>query len=223
MTQTKDIERVGPHYTEAAMLETRQQSWDALNDIAAHMLPGMTEEQGIEAAKRILKARGMLRGWHQVCVRFGRNTVREYGNPSEAGVVLGADDIFFIDIGPLWNNCEGDVGATFVLGNNPEMLRAQTEVDQLWRKVRDYWHTAQPTGVALYQYATAQADAMGWELNLKRMSGHRIGDFSHDDAYDGLLSTVTITPQSMRWILETHIRHRTLPFGAFREDILMPA
>ena len=64
---------------------------------------------------------------------------------------------------------------------------------------------------------------MGWELNLKRMSGHRIGDFPHKHRIPGMmLSTVDIVPSALLWILEIHIRHKSRPFGAFYEDLMLP-
>jgi methionyl aminopeptidase len=154
-------------------------------------------------------------------VRFGRNTVREYGNPSEEGVVLAANDIFFIDIGPALNNLEGDGGATFVVGDDEEMKRAQHDVLLLWNRVHEARQRAGWTGRALYDFAQAQAAAMGWELNLKRMSGHRIGDFPHKHRYEGLLSDVDIVPSPFVWVLEMHIRHPYRAFGAFYEDLML--
>ncbi|MGD1826300.1 hypothetical protein A203_13410 [Chromobacterium violaceum] len=52
----------------------------------------------------------MLRGWHDVYARFGANTLKTLGAPSEPGVRLGEDDSFFVDIRPLWRQWEGDGG-----------------------------------------------------------------------------------------------------------------
>ena len=44
---------------------------------------------------------------------------------SEPGVVLGDNDIFFVDIGPIYGDTEGDAGDTFVVGDDPDHLRAK--------------------------------------------------------------------------------------------------
>ena len=49
-------------------------------------------------------------------MRFGSNTTKNFDDPSEPGVVLGENDIFFIDIGPIFDGCEGDAGDTVAVG-----------------------------------------------------------------------------------------------------------
>lgn len=220
--ESASLETVGEHFSIEGMLEVRRQTRRAISAIAEQIIPGMTEEEGVAIARRTLKRLGLLRGWHKTYVRFGKNTVREYGNPSDPGVILEKDDIFFIDIGPLLNNFEGDGGATFVVGTDPEMKRAQRDVLELWCRVHVAFQRNGWTGRMLYQFATAEAASMGWELNLKRMSGHRVGDFPHKNRYEGLLSEVDIIPSPYVWILEMHIRHPERPFGAFYEDLMLP-
>ena len=217
------LEAVGSNFTVDRMLAVRDRTRVAISAIAAHIHPGMTEEEGVAVAKATLKAMGLLRGWHAICVRFGRNTVREYGSPSEPGVVLSDNDIFFIDIGPMLNNAEGDAGETFVVGTDEGMHAARRDVSVLWQRVHKAWQDNSFTGRELYRFAEAEAGAMGWELNLKRMSGHRIGDFPHKHRYDGLLSEVDIHPSAYVWILEMHIRHPTRTYGAFYEDLMLAA
>jgi Xaa-Pro aminopeptidase len=217
-----DIEKVGANFSIAGMLEVRKRTRCAIDSIAQRLHPGMPEERGVEVAKQTLMEQGLVRGWHQVVVRFGANTTREYANPSVPGVVLGEVDIFFIDIGPVWGNCEGDGGATFVVGSDPEMQRAARDVVTLWHRVHEKWRDEAATGRRLYEFATAEASGMGWELNLKRMSGHRIGDFPHKHRFAGLLSGVDVIPSPYLWILEIHIRHKTRQFGAFYEDLMLP-
>ena len=223
MSEPSNVEAVGDLFSVDGMLEVRNRTRHAIESIAQRMHPGMAEEQGVEIAKQTLKELGLIRGWHQVCVRYGINTVLEYGNPSREGVLLGENDIFFIDIGPVWQHCEGDGGHTFVVGWDPEMHQAARDVVTLWHRTHDKWRQERITGRKLYEFAIAEAAAMGWELNLKRMSGHRIGDFPHQHHVPGMmLSTVDVVPSPLLWILEIHIRHKTRPFGAFYEDIMLP-
>lgn len=214
------LEAVGPHFSIDRMWELRNRTRHAISVIANRIAVGMTEEDGTAIAKQTLRELGLPRGWHKTYVRFGSNTVHEYGVESERGVVLKQDDIFFIDIGPMCDNIEGDGGETFVVGSDEEMLRARAEVVGLWYRVWNAWRRRAWTGRSLYEFASTQATRMGWELNLRRMSGHRIGDFPHPHRFEGLLSDVDITPSPFVWVLEIHIRHPKRPFGAFFEDLL---
>jgi hypothetical protein len=69
------LEAVGKYYDANQMLVARDKTRDAVNAIAAAMKPGMIEAEAIETAKDILAESGLLRGWHDVYVRFGKNTV----------------------------------------------------------------------------------------------------------------------------------------------------
>ena len=183
--------------------------------------PGMVEEDAVEMAKDILAGHGMVQGWHDVYVRFGTNTTKTFGAPSDPGIVLGEDDLFLIDIGPVLEKWEGDGGDTFVTGTNPGLCAnaprmpapCSTSCARNGKRKRR-------TGKALYDFATAEAAKMGWELNLD-LSGHRISDFPHAAVYDGPMNTVDFTPSPLLWVLEIHIRDPDMKFGAFFEDMLL--
>src|ERR1700676_347142 len=119
-----DLERVGAAFTPARMFAVRTMTRAAIHAIAAKCKPGMVEEAAVEMAREILASHGMVRGWHDVYVRFGTNTTKTFGAPSDPGIVLGENDIFLIDIGPVWEKWEGDGGETFVTGGNPDYPRA---------------------------------------------------------------------------------------------------
>src|ERR1700734_2694546 len=99
-TGTLDLEAVGAKFNEEQMLFVRKRTRDAIHAIASRVKPGMLEENAVEMAKDLLAGLGMLKGWHDVYVRFGTNTLKTFGAASDPGVVLGDNDLFFIDIGP---------------------------------------------------------------------------------------------------------------------------
>ena len=103
-------ESVGEHYDVAMMLQARSRTRSAIEQIAAKIEPGMLEETALEYARQLLKDAQMVRGWHGIHVRFGPNTLKPFGVPSEPGVALQENDIFFVDIGPVWQKWEGDGG-----------------------------------------------------------------------------------------------------------------
>ena len=215
-------ERVGPDYEKAKMLEARRHTWHAIDKIAAAIRPGMRESEGVELAKTVLRDLGLLRGWHAVYLRFGKNTLLTYWDKDADApdVVLRDNDIFYIDIGPVWEKWEGDGGNTFVVGTDPEMQRARTAVRQVFDRVHEKWRTESVTGAALYDYATEVARSMGWKL-APGVDGHRLGDFPHKAFHAGTLAGTSFPPATDLWVLEIQIRHPTLPFGAFYEDLLL--
>jgi hypothetical protein len=219
-TTQADQEAVGANYDAAMLMQVRERTWRVIGDIAAQVRPGMTEAQGVELARGLLAEAGMQRGWHGVYVRFGANTLANYGQPSDPDLVLGESDIFFIDIGPVWDKWEGDGGDTFVVGDDPDMHAAKRDVRVLFDKVHDRWRTERLTGMALYDYAATEAQAMGWVLNL-RMPGHRLSDFPHSAIHKGPLAGVPYSPSSGLWVLEIQIRHPTRPISAFYEDLML--
>lgn len=213
-------ERNGPRFDWEGMLEARRRTRQAVADIAARIEPGMDEDQAQLVARSVLKTSGLLRGWHGVFVRFGANTLKFYGEPSEPGIRLGTDDIFIVDIGPVWKHWEGDAGDTFVTGTDADMARAQRDVHRLFDIVADCWRREDATGHALYAYAGEQAALLGWELNLE-LGGHRLSDFPHAVIHRGELKDADFVPSNRAWVLEMHIRHPQRRFGAFYEDLLL--
>lgn len=214
------LEKVGAKFVREQMLFVRDKVRNTIHAIASRVEPGMLEEDTREMVTDLLAERDMLRGWHEIHVRFGRNTLKTFGAPSDPGVRLGTNDIFFIDIGPVWKEWEGDGGETFTVGTDLEMANAALDVKKLFHVVRHKWMSTGMSGKALYQFATEEARRMGWELNLD-LSGHRLSDFPHAAIYDGPLADVDFKPAPLLWVLEMHIRHPERGFGAFYEDMLL--
>lgn len=214
------LEKVGPNYDREQMMAVRRKTLDAVQSIARAVQPGMLEEEAVEAARQILKGAGLLRGWHGIKVRFGENTLNVFSAPSKPGVVLQPNDIFFVDIGPVFQKWEGDAGDTFVVGGDADMHRAARDVRSIFDLVQAKWRSEGLTGKALYDYAVEQSEALGWKLNLDT-NGHRLSEFPHEAHYAGALATTDFKPTADLWVLEIQIRHPTRPFGAFYEDLLL--
>jgi methionyl aminopeptidase len=214
------VEGIGAAFSLRQLLSVRVRTRQAVWKIADRISPGMTEEEGRAAAVQVLRQSMLRKGWHKVLVRFGSNTTKNFDDPSDPGVVLGENDIFFIDIGPVFDDCEGDAGETVAVGNDPDMVQAATDVKVLWQGVRARWLSEGLTGKCLYAYATEAAREMGWELNLE-LTGHRLSEFPHKAHYDGTLADVGFRPTESLWVLEIQIRHPQREFGAFFEDLLL--
>lgn len=216
----KELEAVGKNYDAEQMLVVRDMTREAVHSIAVAVKPGMLEEDAVEIANNILAEKGMLRGWHNVYVRFGCNTIKSFGEASDPGIRLGDDDIFFIDIGPTWKSWEGDGGDTFVTGTDQEKLRCAQDAREIFHEVRRHWLDTGDNGRTLYEIARAAAKRRGWILNMD-LSGHRVSDFPHAAIYGGAMAEIDFHPSAHLWVLEIHIRNVEHTYGAFFEDMLL--
>jgi Xaa-Pro aminopeptidase len=214
------IERTKPNFDSTLMLQARSQSWNAIEAISKKIQPGMTEEEATSIAQETLRALGSEKFWHRTIVRLGSNTLKGFSDPSEKGVTLKSNDIFYLDLGPVWNGYEGDAGQTFVCGNDPEQTRCAQDCKEIFETVGLAWRSQGLTGQALYALADQEAKRRGWILNLE-INGHRLADFPHALYYKGSLSDQPFSPTPLVWVLEIQIRHPSREFGAFYEDLLL--
>jgi len=220
VTDARTIEGTGASFEMDGFLAVRARTRKAVHMIADQVRPGMAEEQAKEIARTTLSDLGMRRGWHHIIVRCGSNTTKDFMERSEPGVVLQENDIFFVDIGPVYGDFEGDAGDTFVFGEDPLHARAKHDVRQIWESVRTKWLTERSTGSELYDFAIATTEGLGWKLNMD-LSGHRLSDYPHAAHYDGPLAEVDFPPAPNLWVLEIAIAHPDMGFGAFYEDLLL--
>lgn len=216
----RNKQRVGIAFDMESMRHASQQSWLAVHQMAKAFTPGLLESEAVRIARGILKDVGMERIWHPIQVRFGANTLKTFRQKSDPGVVLGENDIYFIDIGPVFRGHEGDVGATFTTGDDPDQLACAAAAKTLFDDVRGRWSRERLSGPALYDYAERRAREMGWRLNLGTQ-GHRVGDYPHSIHRGGTLAAFDSKPDDGIWVLEIQIAHPGKPFGAFYEDVLL--
>jgi len=212
-------EAVGPIYNIDAMRRAQANTWKAIETLSALIKPGMHETEAVALGKQVLADLDMQRIWHPLLVRFGANTLKTFKQRSEGDPVLGENDIFFIDMGAVWEGHEGDAGETFVTGNDPEMKACAEAAKTLFERVQAKWKNEQVAGLELYRYAQEQAKDMGWVLNLD-IKGHRVSDFPHAIHRGGDLGDFDHYPNKGLWILEIQIAHPSKAYGAFYEDLL---
>jgi Xaa-Pro aminopeptidase len=213
-------EAVGAAFSLPAMLKARDLTFEAVRRIGAAIAPGMTEARGGQMAQEVLEAMGMERLWHRNVVRFGPGTLETFFGPYQPDYVLKPNDIFFVDLGAVWDGHEGDAGDTFTVGDDPEMAACAEAARTLWREVAARWRDEDLSGPDLYAFAVRRAEALGWRLNWE-VKGHRVSDFPHAIYKAGALGDFDGPPQTGLWILEIQIAHPTRPIGAFYEDLLV--
>jgi Xaa-Pro aminopeptidase len=194
--------------------------------------PGVTEVAASDAI-RDLAARlfGVSRFWHKRIVRSGVNTLEPYrSNPPNRTIT--ADDIVFLDFGPIFEEWEADFGRTFVLGDDEVKLRLRDDLPVVWRAARAHFEaTPEITGAQLYDYVCGLAAERGWEYGQWHC-GHLVGQFPHEKiAGDEVVDHIaTGNDRPMRrpdqqgrachWILEVHLVDRARGIGGFAEELL---
>lgn len=174
---------------------------------------------------------GITTYWHKRIVRAGKNTLAPYAeNPPD--LMIGEDDILFLDLGPVFEDCEADFGRTFVLGSDPLKLKLRDDVGTAFAEGKRYFHeTPDITANQLFAYAVSLAHKFGWEFGGP-IAGHLIGQFPHEKIA-GDKVTLYIHPdshlqmrslnengQKRHWILEIHFVDREHQIGGFFEELL---
>ncbi len=213
-------ETVGELFQSDLLQFARDKTLQVIQKAAEMVRPGMTEKEAKDLIQKLQAELGAPKSWHPPQIRFGENTLLSFGKPGKESIVLKENDVFFFDIGPIFESHEGDVGRTFSLGSDPEMIRCCADSEVIWHEVREHWLQTRNSGRKLYEFASACAEARGWILTLEKANGHRIADFPHAAKIRGSVEEFEQTPAPNRWILEIQIRHPERSFGAFFEDLL---
>jgi Xaa-Pro dipeptidase len=174
---------------------------------------------------------GVTRHWHKRIVRAGKNTLAPYAiNPPD--LTIRADDIIFLDFGPVFEDWEADFGRTFVLGSDPLKIKLREDVASAFAEGKAYFDERPDiTASELFGYATTLAGRYGWEFG-GTIAGHLIGRFPHERIQGDRVS-LYVHPENNRimrsldergqlrhWILEIHFVDRAREIGGFFEELL---
>jgi Xaa-Pro aminopeptidase len=217
--EVRKEEQVAAHFVEAELIQCQKVAWEILNELSEFIKPGVKESQARDYYFEICNRRNILKHWHPPQIRFGESTVLPFGAKTE-DKTLQQQDLFFLDIGPIVNGYEGDVGKTLSVGNNDELEKLALASREVFEGVKLHWAKHNISGNKLYLFASNLAQEKGYELALQGASGHRISDFPHAIHFRGKLKDVDFEIAANRWILEIHLINRRLNRGAFFEDML---
>src|SRR4051812_43956588 len=113
-----EIETVGEGFQVDLLKKARDKALEVVLKAAAKVSPGMSEAETKALLQNIQTEMGAPKNWHPPQIRFGENTLLPFGVPGNPEVRLKENDIFFFDIGPIFEGHEGDVGRPFVVGQN---------------------------------------------------------------------------------------------------------
>lgn len=219
----------------AALRNAERQAEALFDAIEARGLiaPGRTErmvEQDIYALAE--REFGVTRHWHKRICRAGINTLTiASDNPPVR--VIGDDETVFIDLGPVFEEWEADVGRTYVMGDDPAKHRLVADLLRVFDALRaHYLAHADITGAALYAEAERLAERAGWVFG-GQIAGHLVGEFPHAriPGEKDLYRISPDNPSRMRdpdgngrrkyWILEVHLVNRDRDWGGFHERMLL--
>lgn len=195
--------------------------------------PGCTELELNTAIYELAKSEFRInKFWHKRIVRAGKNTLHPYKvNPEN--LTIQADDILFLDFGPIFDQFEADIGRTYVLGNNPKKIKLKNDVEKAWQKARDYFQQQKSiSGAELFSYCQQLAVKNGWEFGGE-IAGHVVGSFPHEnienlpkDVYihadnHADLKSALADLEETYWIIEIHFVDKALEIGGFYEQLAL--
>jgi Xaa-Pro dipeptidase len=205
--------------------------FDAI-EAAGIIAPGRSEaDVDDDIAALALSRFGVERHWHKRNVRAGANTVTTFhDNPPLR--VIEAEDTVYVDLGPVFEAWEADVGRTYAVGQEAAKQALVAALPVVFVDVRAQWLAAPDmTGAELYARACATAAAHGYVFGGD-IAGHTVGEFPHA-VWPGDKALTRISPQNDRpmtdpdhlgrprhWILEVHLLEPGKQWGGFYERLL---
>jgi Xaa-Pro dipeptidase len=172
---------------------------------------------------------GVDRHWHRRIVRSGENTLTTFrDNPPDR--IIQADDVVYLDLGPVFGEWESDYGRTYVLGKDRRKQQLVHDIMQAFRKGQLlYEQHADLTAGKLFDYVAELAKQGGWEFGAPT-AGHIIDRFPHarSPARHEVIRSGNPLPlrqpladgQPRHWILEIHFVDRERGYGGFLEELL---
>jgi Xaa-Pro dipeptidase len=217
----------------AALVDAERRAETLFDEIERRELvrAGRTErevEQEIYAIA--LQQYGVEKHWHKRIVRAGANTLTiAADNPPVRNIEN--DDIVYVDLGPVFEDWEADLGRTYILGDHPgaPLVKARPTV---FDRVQAHYHASpEITGAELYAFAQQAAADAGWVFGGV-IAGHLVSEFAHAliPGNKDLNRIYPGNPKRMRdpdelgrerhWILEIHLVDPDGRYGGFYERLL---
>lgn len=222
------------HLIELTLAQDKALALLAAIEASGIIAAGRTEQQ-IERDIYTLARQdfGVKRHWHQRVVRSGPNTMIAGADVPARSVA--EDDIVFIDLGPVFGVWEGDVGGSYVIGNDPEKHRLCGDLPVVFEAIKARYE-AEPgiTGADLYRFACEAAQQRGWQLGSK-IAGHVVGQFPltrvSGDPRHHVISADNERPMNapdaagnpQYWIIEVRLASLDGRFSGFYERLMQTA
>jgi Xaa-Pro dipeptidase len=218
----------------AALIAAEKRAFELFDAIEAAGLiaPGRRESELDRDIYALAAERfGVKRHWHKRVVRAGANTMCIFSEtPPER--IIEADDIVYLDLGPVFEDWEADVGRSYVVGDDPQKMKLVADLPRIFDIVSAHYRASpRITGAELYAFAQKAAADAGW-LFGGIIAGHIVGEFPHAQI-PGDKALTRIAPanptrmsepdgngREKHWILEIHLVDKARTFGGFYERLL---
>jgi len=224
---------------------------DHLKELLAAEAKGMALLDAIEAAGLIASGRseqeverdiyalaeqsfGVRQHWHKRIVRAGANTLRIAGDDPPV-LTIQSDDTVFLDLGPVFDDWEADVGRTYALGTDARKHQLCADLERIFEALQRHFNAHEDiTGAELYAEAQRLAAESGW-LFGGTIAGHIVGEFpnalipGNKDLYrvsaanDARMRDPDARGHMKFWIFEVHLVDPTRTYGGFYERLAMAA
>ena len=202
----------------AKSIEANDLAHKVLDEILAVVRPGCRESEVKAHTYAVYEAHAVERPWHMPYIRFGAHTLLTFRDKPKEDLVLGENDIAFVDIGIVKNGVEGDAGRTIVFGEDAVLAELAKASRDIFDEMAAYWREHDPSGEELYDEVRAAAERRGFAFNLEP-AGHLIGTFPHKGWKHGLNHFPGKVEKGI-WVLEIQLRHKERDCGAFYEALL---
>ena len=228
-------EQAIPSDRRAALVAAEKRAETLFDEIESRGLvrAGRTEREVAQDIYAIaLQQFGVEKHWHKRIVRAGPNTLTiAKDNPPVRNIE--SDDIVYIDLGPVFEDWEADLGRTYVLGNHPGAPLVEA-LPVVFDRVQSHYHdhaSLDITGADLYAFAQKAAAEAGWIFG-GAIAGHLVSEFAHAHipGAKNLNRIYPGNPKRMRdpdelgrerhWILEIHLVEPNGRYGGFYERLL---
>ncbi len=113
-------ENLGEQFNLEDYLRAQEKTRQVVLAFSKMLKPGINEVEAKALLEKTLDESGLEKRWHPSKMRIGPNTTKNFRDDS-APHILTENDIFFVDIGPVYYNHEGDYGETFTIGSDPRL------------------------------------------------------------------------------------------------------
>ena len=114
---------------------------------------------------------GLRRHWHKRLARSGPNTLLTYHEES-ADRRITADDIVYLDFGPVFEEWEADFGRTYVVGDDPIKHRLVGDLAEAFQRGKEFYRRSPDlTAGQLYDYAAGLAADYGASRRTRPSGG----------------------------------------------------
>jgi Xaa-Pro dipeptidase len=212
--------------------ETRALQMFVEIEAAGVVRAGVSERQVEDEIKALAFEKfGVTTHWHRRIVRSGPNSITTaYDHPESRMIEPG--DIVYLDLGPVFEGWEADIGKSYALDDHPRKNALVAELPRQFEKLQAHYR-ANPdiTGAALYDFAVRSANEAGWNFGGV-IAGHIVSEFSHSQipGEKHLTRIYPDNPEPMsaldengrvrHWIGEILLVERNGRFGGFYERVL---